>query len=190
MNKCFNTLFNFNKCSEICKPYNFNLNIASGRITFICISPRIVKLFATETEMFFLKINIKNHNVNFLTLLEYITRLLNSCPAYITDMYKSFNARFNLNKRSEVGYVRYGSLEDIALVNPFADCIPRISINLFNAEGDSVFFSVNAGYFNGYFVIFLEHVFQLEASFPCNFSEMNKAVHFAQIDKNSEISEA
>ena len=105
-------------------------------------------------------------------------------------MYESFNARLNLNECAEIRKVRYSSGHYVALVETLVNGVPRISGNLLHAEGDSVLLAVDSDDFHRNFVALLEHVLDLERTLPCDFSEVNEAVHLPDVYEDSEISEA
>src|SRR5438046_7672217 len=114
MNKSFNAILNASKSPKWCDFRNRTGHHLTRSIALFYHGPRInFGAFDRESNFLFLFIDAKHLNFDFLTDLEYFTRMIDTAPGELADVYQSVCAS-QVNESAKVGKVTHHAMADFA----------------------------------------------------------------------------
>ena len=144
VNQSFDAVFDFDKRAEVRQITNATAHFVADLKSLADRIPGIrLKLFDSQTDASFVRINVQNLNFDFVIFSDEIFRMLDAFrPGHFRDVNQSFNARFEFDERAVIGDARNFSRNARTYRIKFFDRSPRVGKKLFIAERNFFFFAV------------------------------------------------
>src|SRR6185312_1128921 len=156
------------------------------------VRPRISQgLLQAERNSAFIDIYSENYSFDRLAGFENITGspdLL--CPRHLRDVDQAFDSRCEFHKRAEVHQPSYGAANSLADFVLPTDRLPRMRLELFDAESDAALVRLDLEDLGFDLLANGENVGRFADACPGDFAHVQQAVHSADIDEGSIIGEA
>ncbi len=145
MNQSFNSVFQFNKSTEISQVGNLPIYIVTGNNLFADGFPGIfLQLSYSQGKPLIIFVKVKDNCLNGLAFSKLFTWMLQAfTPGNVRDVYQSINIIFNADKNAKVGDIFDFTLNFGANGVFVNQSIPWIGFNLFHSQGNASFFYVN-----------------------------------------------
>ena len=105
-------------------------------------------------------------------------------------MNQAFDAGFDFRKRPEIGNASDGAAHAVAGFVLFDDGIPRMRLNLLDADGDAALVRLDANDFRFDLLAGRKHVGRLVDAMPGNFADMKQGISAADIDESAVVGQA
>ena len=185
MNESVNSVFEFDKCAEFGQITNFTANFRADRIFLVNRIPRIfLKLFHSEADAAFIRVNSQNLHFDIFTVSEHSFRCFRAFrPRNFRNVNQAFNARFEFDKHAVVSYGRnFSGQFGINRIN-FDDGWPRIGKKLLKAERNFFLFAVEFQDFDLNIVARFENVARTIQSAPRHIGNVQQSVNAADVNK-------
>ena len=122
--------------------------------------PRIAfELLDAEADALVLLVDVDDHGFEFVALFDHLGRVIDLLrPRHVGDVDHAVDAFFQLHERTVSGEVADGALDLAADLVAVFDFVPRIGLELADAEGDFLLLFVDAEHDGFEFLADGEHV--------------------------------
>ena len=166
MDESLDTLFEFDKGAEVSDADDLYRYFGILLILLGGILPGIVKLLVAQADALALGVSLNDRNFDLLSLLEDFFRVLDACPAEVSDVDESLYAGLYFYKCAEFCQVGDGTLGNLAGSPALGRRRPGIVKRLADLEGDSVVLLVDAYDLYLDVVALSDDLFGLRAALP------------------------
>src|SRR5438034_5791016 len=189
VNETVYTWFNFDKSSKAREVPDFSTDSCSNRILEREHDPRILfRLFHTERDLLLVRIDLEHHGFDRLTDGNQLRRMPHvERPAHLADVDKTFDARLELDKGAVIRDRHNLALHACSDGILFRDVLPRIRMQLLEAERNALALPIDVEHFDFDFVPDLHHLARVLNPAPAHVGDMQQAVDATEIDECPEV---
>ncbi len=137
-----------------------------------------------------LGVNLEDDGFHLVVRLHHLRRMLHAPrPGHFTDVDEAFDAGFELDERAVIGDV--DDAADHAAVDgvPLGDRVPRVGLELLDAERDPLLGAIEFQNLDGQFVADMQHLGRMRHAAIGDVGNVQQAIDTAEIDKGAVVGE-
>src|SRR5271165_1739647 len=184
-------LFDFNEGAEIGELAHASFHYRADVVTRGHSGPGIgFELLDTERDAPVARLDVEHHGLHLIAYLDHFARVLHAPrPGHLGNMDQAFHARFQLDEGSIIGDADHAPDNTRARGVALGDGLPRIGIELLEAERDALLVAIELQHFDRDAVAGVDQFGGVSNAAIGHVADVQQAVDAAEIDESTVVGE-